>query len=1374
MTLFPLPPISQPVPAPKVETMGFLLALLLLPLYAGLSVTAPSCSRNVRIVGGNFTLSHGWTPGSLLTYTCPPGKYPYPVSSQLCNSNGQWKSPGTSVVTRVICKPMRCPAPVAFENGAYSPRLGSHPVGGNVSFECEDGYILRGSPVRRCRPNGMWDGETAICDSGAGHCPNPGIPIGSVRTGNRFSVGDRVKYRCSEKLIMIGSEERECQANRVWSGTEPICRSSYSYDFPEDVAPVLDTSFSQLLGATNPLMQKSENFGRRILIQRSGHLNLYLLLDSSQSVSTEDFAIFKESAQLMVDRIFSFDVNVSVGIVIFAKSPKVILSVTHKDSRDEMEIAKKLEDLKYGDPDIGTGTNINKAMMQIYEMMNNEMAIFGGRQKDWEKIRHVIILLTDGKSNMGGSPTEAVKKIKEVLNIRQERTDYLDIYAIGVGKLDVDWKELNELGSKKDGERHAFILPDSKALLQVFENMLDISKFVDTVCGVGNMSTNASAQERTPWHVIIKPSSTDTCRGALISDQWVLTAAHCFHKKNNIDLWRVIVGDPKSKRGREMQIEQWFIPEEFDVYAKKQQGIEEFYGNDIALLKLTEKVKMSSHARPICLPCTVGANLALRRSPASTCSDHENILLKKNEIPAHFVSLDDEIMDIVLKEENERTICLQAVSQAKEVFPNLTDVKEVVTDQFLCSGTGNDASPCKGVSSAPSEPNKTCPLEGIEIAGGSFQVLKDGQFLEYTCPPGYYPYPMKIRNCKPWGAWSALQTNTKKIVKKAECRAIQCPGPEDFENGDFWPRKRFYNISEEISFHCYDGYNLRGSVNRTCQSTGRWDGHTTICDNGDSFMYDTPEEVSAAFISSLTETIEGADADDEYSPGGQQNRKIVLDPAGSMNIYLVLDASDSIGKNNFTGAKKCLSSLIDKVASYGVEPRYAVVTYATEAKAVVKLSDKESSNADWVKQELEKIKYSDHRLKAGTNTKKALTMLYEMMILQESQNDINWNKTRHVIVLMTDGNYNMGGDPVAAIEQIREFLDIGRNRKNPRENYLDVYVFGIGPLVDQEKINALASKKDGEKHVFKVKDMEDLENVFYMMIDESKALSLCGIAWGRHKSGRHEAQPWHVSINVIRPSAGKESCKGAVVSEYYVLTAAHCFNVDDQAHNVKVDAGGVQNREVDSVYFHPDYDINRKKAEGIAEFYDYDIALVKLKKKFIFTKDLRPICLPCTEPTTRALRLPLSTTCQQHEKELLPEKNVKALFVFEDKNNLMQKEVYIKNGEMKASCERDALKAQGYEKVRDISDVVTPRFLCTGGSSPHADPNTCKGDSGGPLIIHKKSRFIQVGVISWGVVDVCKRPNKAIPSHARDFHVNLFQVLPWLREKLKDEDLAFL
>ncbi|XP_043306415.1 complement C2 isoform X1 [Cervus elaphus] len=710
--------------------------LYLLPLYPGLATAALSCPKNVNISGGSFTLSNGWSPGSILTYSCPLGRYPYPVVTRLCKSNGQWQIPRSTRSTKAICKPVRCPAPVSFENGVYTPRLGSHPVGGNLSFECEDGFTLRGSAVRQCRPNGMWDGETAVCDNGASHCPNPGISVGAVRTGSRFGLGDKVRYRCSSNLVLTGSAERECQDDGVWSGTEAICRQPYSYDFPEDVAPALGTSFSHLLATTNPIQQKkTENLGRKIQIQRSGHLNLYLLLDASQSVSKDDFEIFKDSASRMVDRIFSFEIKVSVAIITFASKPKIIMSVLDDRSRDVTEVENSLRNINYKDHENGTGTNIYEALHGVYIMMNNQMNRLHMNPVAWREIRHAIILLTDGKSNMGGSPKVAVDNIKDVLNINQKRKDYLDIYAIGVGSLDVDWKELNNLGSKKDGERHAFILKDVQALSQVFEHMLDVSQLTDPICGVGNMSANASAQERTPWHVTFKPRSQDTCRGALVSDQWVLTAAHCFRNAEDSTLWRVSVGDPNFQGGKEFQIEKAVISPGFNVFSKKNQGIPEFYGDDIALLKLTQKVKMSSHARcqslgwegtlyrgecpgepwrrghqgwasvtlvlllrPICLPCTVGANLALRRLPGSTCRDHEMELLNQVSIPAHFVALNGDKLNINLKTGSEWTNCVKVVSEDKTTFPNLTDVREVVTDQFLCSGTQGDDSPCKGES----------------------------------------------------------------------------------------------------------------------------------------------------------------------------------------------------------------------------------------------------------------------------------------------------------------------------------------------------------------------------------------------------------------------------------------------------------------------------------------------------------------------------------------------------------------------------------------------------------------------------------------------------------------------------------------------------
>ncbi|XP_006269030.3 complement C2 [Alligator mississippiensis] len=692
-----------------------LCALLLLILTSGsgaralLPAESPQCSGDVGIQGGNVSLSDGLRPGSLLTYLCPLGTYPYPQPSRLCQPSGHWTPLRTSSSTHnptPTCRKMRCPPQLQFEHGTVGPRRTFYLVGSELTFECRDGYTLRGSALRRCLPTGRWDGEMPACDDGAEHCPEPGVPAGALRRGSRYRQGDRVSYRCQGTLALVGSPERECLPTGEWSGAEPTCRFPFSYDLPEDVTASFGASLISVLGFVasststdqNQPVLKTYSLERRLILSQDSVLHLYLLVDASKSVSEANFQVFKDCVKIMVDRIASFDVPVKFAVISYASKPIVIVPINGEEAGDADEVLERVENhmskKAHGNR---TGTNIHDALQEIYHwiIFQKEALSKTNKPDEWKKVRHAVILLTDGKFNMGGSPKHAVTKIEDVLEVKPDRNDYLDIYAFGVGQTDVEWEDLNAIASKKIGEQHAFKLNGPVELRTTLDSILDV-KSIGEVCGLGNHSEGATAQQMNPWHVVIRPERGESCRGSLVADRWVLTAAHCFNNVQNTKLWRVNIGS------KDIQIAQRFDHPQYNVRAKVDQGIPEFYDYDLSLLQLERPVHFSATIRPICLPCTKEANRALRKPVRATCKDHEVELLRQARVPAQFISLDNERLSVHIKTNEMWARCTEGAVQPGTLYAGKANVSDVVTQRFLCSGpesTGEpEASTCKGES----------------------------------------------------------------------------------------------------------------------------------------------------------------------------------------------------------------------------------------------------------------------------------------------------------------------------------------------------------------------------------------------------------------------------------------------------------------------------------------------------------------------------------------------------------------------------------------------------------------------------------------------------------------------------------------------------
>ncbi|KAK6470062.1 complement factor B [Huso huso] len=743
----------------------------------------------------------------------------------------------------------------------------------------------------------------------------------------------------------------------------------------------------------------------------------------------------------------------------------------------------------------------------------------------------------------------------------------------------------------------------------------------------------------------------------------------------------------------------------------------------------------------------------------------------------------------------------------------------------------------------------SCPLTVTIEGNGSVSFSVGGSVgsqLTFHCPSGHYPYPVSRRTCQSSGEWSRMRSPQGRTVRTASCRELRCPPQLSFENGLFFPRQASFAPGETLHFECQTGSTLRGSAIRNCTHRGTWTGHTPVCEDGvndcpdpgipvaslktgsrysvgdrvqyrcqsglvligskereclergewsgtepacySRFVFDSPEEVASFFGSSLSAVMDVSTSDKPQH--ASYGRRVQITDDGKLNIYILLDASGSISTKDFEEAKNATISLIEKLDTYEVRMNFEIISYASEVKEIVSMMDPVvSTDMDSVLELLSDFKHLEHVGKTGTNLRAALEKVYETMAFLKQREPKLFNETRHVLLILTDGKSNTGGNPLPALSKIRSLLGIEKGRdSNKRDDYLDVYVFGVGDNVDQEELNSMASKKSKEKHVFLLKDNQDLRRVFDEMIQDSSS-SVCGIARdvtaksaGDSKHFGNMTHPWHVQVHIPQhiESVGAK-CMGSILSENWVLTAAHCFREYDvqNPEKVSITHGGDVGVNAASIEMHHEYKVRALQSRGIKEFYDYDIALIKLKNKIKISEKVRPICLPCTQAATRALKKVSTATCQDHENELLNRNEVLSGFISEEKNKKEQdqkitdkKTTYIQHGDKLCACVEKAMEARIYENVTRVSEVVTDRFLCTGGSSLFKESITCKGDSGGSLFIQKKRRYFQVGVISWGTMDVCDLRDTP-PANARDFHISIFKVLPWLQKHLAS-DIDFL
>ncbi|KAF5305588.1 hypothetical protein FQA39_LY01679 [Lamprigera yunnana] len=234
------------------------------------------------------------------------------------------------------------------------------------------------------------------------------------------------------------------------------------------------------------------------------------------------------------------------------------------------------------------------------------------------------------------------------------------------------------------------------------------------------------------------------------------------------------------------------------------------------------------------------------------------------------------------------------------------------------------------------------------------------------------------------------------------------------------------------------------------------------------------------------------------------------------------------------------------------------------------------------------------------------------------------------------------------------------------------------------------------------------------------------------KVTQFEEFPWTVQLQYNHESQLSINCGGTLISNRYVLTAAHCVDkvaLRSVGQLVNVVLGEFDTRNatdcidmlgiiycadaplvvpVESVIIHPEWSI--KPAATI----DHDIALIRLTQSVKFTEYIRPICLPSSSTVIKEGQQLIVVGWGQTETGLSSPIKLKAT-------------VPVAN---KVQC-------IGTYKSNKRLTVGNGEF-CVGGED---GIDSCTGDSGGPLMYQDdtagESLWYLAGVVSFGPNEPC-------------------------------------
>ncbi|XP_068084486.1 sushi, von Willebrand factor type A, EGF and pentraxin domain-containing protein 1 [Anabrus simplex] len=153
--------------------------------------------------------------GGRAVFSCAQGYGLRGPHEAVCLHSGDWASPLPT------CQEVQCDTPGVPENG-YIQGSGPYKAGDVIQFNCNPDYMMEGQPIIACQENGRWSGTVPKCVQA---CSYPGTTISGRMSAVKFyyKIGETITFTCDEGLELRGTPMLRCLRNGKWSNAIPTC-----------------------------------------------------------------------------------------------------------------------------------------------------------------------------------------------------------------------------------------------------------------------------------------------------------------------------------------------------------------------------------------------------------------------------------------------------------------------------------------------------------------------------------------------------------------------------------------------------------------------------------------------------------------------------------------------------------------------------------------------------------------------------------------------------------------------------------------------------------------------------------------------------------------------------------------------------------------------------------------------------------------------------------------------------------------------------------------------------------------------------------------------------------------------------------------------